>query len=208
MSESRFIVFSLADVLVLDWAPKLLPFLPSCSFDIKGWLPTLVSIGSLGLIGTPLILVCIWPAILLVALLLELAFSLLTPIGLAPKSEATLKASLSVISLLPLSVVLIPIKPWSKLRDNLYLTSSTIPCKLFEKVKSVETTIFSFESKARPLLLIKVDSVACIGFSSCILIVYPKYSSWKFPNTSSGSATLWLPKKHYQQIQGGVFEIL
>ena len=166
-----------------------------CEFFPKEWFPIRVSTGSLRLIGMPSTLDCCWPAILLVALLLELAFSLLTPIGLAPISVATLKALSSVISLVPLSVVLIPIKPWSKLRDSLYFTSSTILCKLVEKVNSVDTTIFSFESKAIPLLLINVASVACNGFSSCIFKVYPKYNSWKFPNTSSGSATLWLPIK-------------
>jgi hypothetical protein len=78
---------------------------------VNGWLPILVSTCSLGLIGVPLILVCGCPDILLVALLLEVAFSLLTPMELAPKSVATFKASSSVISLLPLSVVLIPISP-------------------------------------------------------------------------------------------------
>ena len=122
--------------------------------------------------------------------LLFVAAKLLRPNGLTPALAARLAASSSDISLGSLSNVFTPIIPWFINVWSKNLISWTNPDKSVENVKSVEATIFSFESKAIALLLIVDKSVEPIGFSSWIFKVYPKYNSWKLPNTSSGSAIL------------------
>jgi hypothetical protein len=120
---------------------------------------------------------------------------LLTCNGFDPKSSAKPKVSSSVIWFGEASAVFTPINPCFKYKLNLYLVSVTIWLKLSLKVKSVATIILSFESRAIPLLLNNFCLFGSIGLSSCILIVYPKYISWKLPNLSLGSASItcfWL----------------